>query len=273
MPLHLLSHQLQVHSFFPAVGPLFIPAVGPLFSFFCGDLRPFISLSQCTGFFASVSTILSSSFLSAGLTSGSSVTSSCHVTLLSCVRSPASLLCECVKLTPRAPNSHHLCSVMPRSCQGLRCFDELFTRPRAHPRVLLCTLLTCCAWPAGLTSSTPLVLRMLCVEVFDSRALLLWFFAPTSPSCSCPHFAKGLCKDAIVISELGCSGSREHKSSRSGDQPEHGCDRAFVCSASASRPRSRRSSVIATLRSCRRCAWLCASWSVGTSRRRHTSNE
>ena len=27
--------------------------------------------------------------------------------------------------------------------------------------------------------------------------------------------------------------------------------------------------VFATLRSCRRCAWLCASWSAGTSRRRH----
>ena len=25
----------------------------------------------------------------------------------------------------------------------------------------------------------------------------------------------------------------------------------------------------ATLRSCRRCVWLCASWSAGTSRRRH----
>ena len=32
---------------------------------------------------------------------------------------------------------------------------------------------------------------------------------------------------------------------------------------------SRRRSVVATLRSSRRCAWLCASWSVGTSRRRH----
>ena len=38
----------------------------------------------------------------------------------------------------------------------------------------------------------------------------------------------------------------------------------FGCSASAFRPRFRRSSVVATLRSCRRCAWLCASWSVGT---------
>ena len=51
-------------------------------------------------------------------------------------------------------------------------------------------------------------------------------------------------------------------------------DRALVCSGSscsASVPglQSHRSSVFATLRSCRRCAWLCASWSVGTSRRRH----
>ena len=39
-------------------------------------------------------------------------------------------------------------------------------------------------------------------------------------------------------------------------------------SASASGVHSRRSSV-ATLRSCRRCVWPCASWSVGTSRRSH----
>ena len=45
---------------------------------------------------------------------------------------------------------------------------------------------------------------------------------------------------------------------------------ALVCrvSASASGVHSRRSSV-ATLRSCRRSVWPCASWSVGTSRRRH----
>ena len=51
-------------------------------------------------------------------------------------------------------------------------------------------------------------------------------------------------------------------------------DRTLVCSCSscsASVPglQSHRSSVFATLRSCRRCAWLCASWSVDTSRRRH----
>ena len=39
-------------------------------------------------------------------------------------------------------------------------------------------------------------------------------------------------------------------------------------SASASGVHSRRRSD-ATLRSCRRCVWPCASWSVGTSRRRH----
>ena len=31
--------------------------------------------------------------------------------------------------------------------------------------------------------------------------------------------------DAIVTPELGCTGSREHSSSCSGDQPENGCDR------------------------------------------------
>ena len=33
--------------------------------------------------------------------------------------SPASPLCECVNLAPRAPTSHHLCSVRPRFQQGL----------------------------------------------------------------------------------------------------------------------------------------------------------
>ena len=43
----------------------------------------------------------------------------------------------------------------------------------------------------------------------------------------------------------------------------------FACFASASKSRSRQSSV-ATLRSCHRCVWLRALWPVGTSRRRHT---
>ena len=66
---------------------------------------------------------------------------------------------------------------------------------------------------------------------------LLWFFEFTSPS-------------------------------ESGDQSEYGCDRGLAFSASASGVHSRRSSVVATLRSCRRCGWLCASWSAGTPRRR-----
>ena len=55
-----------------------------------------------------------------------------------------------------------------------------------------------------------------------SRDRLLWFFEFTSPS-------------------------------ESGDQSEYGCDRGLVFSASASGVDSRRSSVVATLRSCRRC--------------------
>ena len=58
----------------------------------------------------------------------------------SCVRSPASLLCECVSLAPRAPNSHHLCNVRPWFRQFLGCLVEPLARPRADPRVLLCTL-------------------------------------------------------------------------------------------------------------------------------------
>ena len=55
-----------------------------------------------------------------------------------------------------------------------------------------------------------------------SRDRLLWFFEFTSPS-------------------------------ESGDQSEYGCDRGLVSPASASGVDSRRSSVDATLRSCRRC--------------------
>ena len=42
--------------------------------------------------------------------------------------------------------------------------------------------------------------------------------------------------------------------------------------ASASGVHSRRSSVVATLRSCRRCGWLCASWSAGHSSTQTCSN-
>ena len=41
--------------------------------------------------------------------------------------------------------------------------------------------------------------------------------------------------------------------SKSGDQSEYGCDRGLVFPTSASGVDSRRSSVVATLRSCRRC--------------------
>ena len=52
---------------------------------------------------------------------------------------PGVAACECVILAPRAPNSHHLCNVMPRFHQGLGCLDEPVARPRADPRALLRT--------------------------------------------------------------------------------------------------------------------------------------
>ena len=92
---------------------------------------------------------------------------------------------------------------------------------------------TCCTWSAGLTSTTLLSLRALRVEVFDSRARLLRF-------CASP-LTESLSVDAIVLCvfRFGLRGALPPKLS-----------------------------VDATLRSCRRCAWLRASWSVGTSRRR-----
>ena len=69
---------------------------------------------------------------------------------------------ECVCLAQRAPNSHHLCNARPWFRQGLGCLDELLARPRADPRVplrmltdaLLLSTFECCAWFAGLTSTT-----------------------------------------------------------------------------------------------------------------------
>ena len=69
--------------------------------------------------------------------------------------SPASPLCECVSLGPRAPNSHHLCYVRPWLRQGLA------LSRRAAPRVSSARSFTCCSFSAGLTSTTLLSLRAL----------------------------------------------------------------------------------------------------------------
>ena len=84
-------------------------------------------------------------------------------------------VCECVNLTPRAPYTHHLRSVVPWFVKGLRWFDELFARPRADPRVR-------CAW-FGVTQNHSLPSSLhVCVEGVVSRA---WFFAAWSwiPPC------------------------------------------------------------------------------------------
>ena len=70
----------------------------------------------------------------------------------------------------------------------------------------------------------------------------------------------GSCFQSLVAPALRHNPSRV----RSRWGPECGCGRL----ASASGLQSRRSSAVATLRSCRRC-WMCASWSAGTSRRKH----
>ena len=87
--------------FSSAVGPLFLPAVGPLFSLLFIKIIHLFTFTQTFG--------------------------------LSCVRSPASLFCECVSVAPRAPYTHRLRSVVPWFAKGLR-----FSR--ADPRVLFRTL-------------------------------------------------------------------------------------------------------------------------------------
>ena len=125
-------------------------------------------------------------------------------------------------------------------------------------------------------------LQPLCVEVIVSSSLHVAIL-------SGPLFAEGLSVDAIVT-------SREHSSSSSGDQPEYGCDRATRVLIWSLRRSSVRvvttlmSAIVTRSCSCPRCvlpwsgflppfasasgvdsrrSWLCASWSAGTSRRRH----
>ena len=102
--------------------------------------------------------------------------------------------------------------------QVFRCLDELFARPRADTRVLFRTLchvllsartFTCCAWSAGLNGTTPLSLRGAVrggVRLQNPGSDLLLHVAILSR----PLFAEGLCENAIVTPEPGCSGSRVH---------------------------------------------------------------
>ena len=193
-------------------------------------------------------------------------------------------VCECVNLAPRAPYTHHLRSVVPWFVKGLRWFDELFARPRADPRVR-------CAW-FGVTQNHSLPSSLhVCVEGAVSRA---WFFAawswipPCCVLCSCSvrrreylvaepvprrsahcAFRQTLLCSVTRDRALDCSGtsgSRRHPS-----QVISLSTGAIVVWLSLLRPPGSRvpPKLCATLRSCRRCVWLCASWSAGTPRRRH----
>ena len=115
--------------------------------------------------------------------------------------------CLRVRLAPRAPNSHHLCSVRPGFRQGLGCFDELLTRPRADPRVPLLMLthaqllsthlrMLCVVCCTDQHHSPPL--PTLCVEVHVSRAWLLWLSHSRRPLA----LANGLSMTAIVFREF-----------------------------------------------------------------------
>ena len=188
--------------FLPAVGYALSPAVGPLFPaavalftscrsaplyqqwvrsflFFCGYRQPSI--------WSVLPVDCCSRFTCASSASPLAVAERCSVTyhvtrlcLFELCPLPGVATFECVSLSLRA-------------WQGLGCLDELFARPRADPRAPLSTLfhvlllsthlrvLRVACWTAQHHS---LLFRALCVEVFDSRAQVLWFFALTSSSCS-----------------------------------------------------------------------------------------
>ena len=152
---------------------------------------------------------------------------------------PRVVACECVCHAPRAPNSHHPCNARPWFRQGLGCLDELLDLSRADPRAPLRML------------THPLLLRkhlrMLCV--------VCWIDQHHSQ----PY--PGSVRGGPCFQSLVAPARRNSFRVRSCSVPQCGRDRALR-SASASGVHSRRSSVVATLRSCRRCDWLCASWSV-----------
>ena len=140
--------------------------------------------------------------------------------------------------------------------------DELFARPRADPRVLFphaSSRAACGCVSFGCTQhhSLPSPPRAARVEGVVSRALVRrreHLAARLEPvprrSAHCAFRQTLLC----LVSRDRLLWFFEFTSpSESGDQSEYGCDRGLVFTASASRVDSRRSSVVATLRSCRRC--------------------
>ena len=108
------------------------------------------------------------------------------------------------------------------------------------PALLLSTdLLACCAWFAGLTSTTLRPLPALCVGVRVSRA---WLLQP-SHSRRPLALANGLSMTAIVFRKF-----------RFGVLM-----RPCVAYSTSDSGVHSRSSIVATLRSRRRCVWLCTS--------------
>ena len=198
--------------YLPAVGPLFLPAVGPLFLPAVGPL--FCHPSRCSG--PQVLCLLVDSPLTL-----TELLASClqHHPVWSCSLAPLtppSARCACrerclFEILPRdvALSSSSLAVIMarhepptmalhgsPASLHASPCFDKLFARPRADPRVLFLTILQSSAalarragWFAGLTSTT-------CV--------------PSSHCAWRSLFPR----------------HRDHSSSCSGDQPEYECNRA-----------------------------------------------
>ena len=131
---------------------------------------------------------------------------------------------KCVNLAPGAPTLHHLCNVRPRFRQGLALSRGAVSPVHVLTHTFSCARsFTCCAWCAGLTSTTPL-------PCAARGGRLLQFFASTPPSqCGC-----------------GCDGALSVPLRPPGSTPAE-------------------AQVVATLRSCRRCAWPRASWSVGST--------
>ena len=170
--------------FSPAVGTLFLPAVGPLFchpSRCSGPQassparRQFSVHVRASGFLSPASSSLVVFASRAALPSRS-----CNATLLSQV---LLLRSSWHSMSRRAMALHG----SPASLHASPCFDKLFARPRADPRVLFLTILQssaalarrCAGWFAGLTSTTCVPSSHLSVEVTVSSpprslVILLW---------------------------------------------------------------------------------------------------
>ena len=260
-------------SFLPAVGPLFYPlwvrsstrCGSALLASFHQDhpsvrVHPVgcLELLSCTGSPASL-------FASASVSPRERRTPSFAVWCLGLSRACVLLLRSSWHSMSRSPwHSMALQRRFPTRCSP---------SPRADPRVFFRTLLHVLRVAPELGIPTPLAPLPSARCACRGRCPELGCFSMVVNSAACvvrrrEHLVAGACASKVCTLRLSsdfallgfprsCTGLLwffEFTSpSESGDQSEHGCDRGLVSPASASGVDSRRSSVIATLRSCRRC--------------------